>query len=421
MSGDQTVGSITIAPDLSPSQWAELAVLAGVLWKNDVLDEITLDDADFENPLWADTYGLMRQLHSEGKPITAIGLGSIWPKHQVFFFEITSHVSISDAMAAEHYAEQVREAATRRRLEAAGFEVSRLAKRGDVALSTVEDTARKMVDEACGVQQGRIELSHEIAASVVANIGRSVKALPTPWGGLTRIIRGFRGGALYLLAARPALGKSALALQMARGLEKFGHVLFFTLEMGREEVATRLIAQETQVPLPVIEGLSPMQPHMQAKIDQWQAGYEGRIIFDDTASITMAEIRSRARTVARTMPLSAIVIDYLQLVGGMKPGEDLRVHVTNLSREAKLLARDFDVPVIALSQLNRNSEHRADKRPAMSDLRESGSLEQDADVVMLLHRHEDQQLLELIVAKQRQGPTLSTDLMWHGEFTLALD
>lgn len=413
--------SITIASDLRPEQWSELAVLSGVLHRNELLDDITLTPEDFDNPLWSDTFGLMRQLHEERKAISPITLGSIWPKHQVFFFELTSHVSISDAMAAQDHADKVRENAIRRRMEQAGSSVIALARQVERPLEEVEDRARAMLDDAIGVRQGKLELSGETAANVIANIGKATSALPTPWKGLTKIIRGFRPGALYLLAARPALGKSALALQIARTLEQYGVVLFFTLEMGREEVGMRLVAQATQVPLPVIEGMSPMQPHMQAKIDQWQAGYEGQIIIEDRSSITMSEIRAIARTVAREHRLVGIVVDYLQLVGGQRPSEDLRVHVTRLSRDFKILAGDLRVPVVALSQLNRNSEHRADKRPAMSDLRESGSLEQDADVVMLLHRGEDDSIVELIVAKQRQGPTASTDLAWHGEFVLALD
>lgn len=415
------MSGIFLPPNPTADQLNELIVLAAAMANNDTLDAMTLTPDDFENPLWGEAFGLMRQMHADRKPVTPGSLGSVWPKHLVLFHEIQDAVHAGETATWEFHADKVRANGTRRKLEQAAGAIVEMSRDRQREISSIEDDARKIVDAACGVKQGATELSGETAAEVIANIGKARKAVPTPWGGLTRIIRGFRPGGLYVLGARPAVGKSAIALQMARTLETYGHVPFFTLEMGRHEVTQRLIAQETEVPLSVIDGSSPMQPFMQSKIDQWHAGYNGRIAFDDTASITMAEIRSRVRTMSRTMPLSGIVIDYLQLVGGMRSTDDLRTHVTNLSREAKLLARDFDVPVIALSQLNRNSEHRADKRPAMSDLRESGSIEQDADVVILLHRDEDTEILEMIVAKNRQGPSMSTELMWHGEFTMALD
>jgi replicative DNA helicase len=262
---------------------------------------------------------------------------------------------------------------------------------------------------------------------VLNHQGETKVGIPTPWFTLTGTIRGFRPGGFYVMAARPGIGKSALALQMAHRAEQFGHVGFFTLEMDAKEVATRLIAQESGVTLSLIEGHDPLPEFAKFKVDQWASQYQGRILFDERSNITMNEMHAQARAWTKKHgKLSMIVIDYLQLMSGPQ-NLSRQEFISSVTRGLKIMAKELQVPVVALSQLNRNSENRTDKRPILADLRESGSIEQDADVVFLLHRDAapnmadtDHAALELIVAKNRQGPTENHMLSWQGEFVRAV-
>ena len=274
---------------------------------------------------------------------------------------------------------------------------------------------------------GSAPSSDDVARSVIANIGRTLPGFATPWPRLSQSIRGIRRGGMYVIGARPGVGKSAIALQMARALEHAGHVGFFSLEMSKEEVTKRLIAQDTGLAYTMIDGTSQLPEYAQNRVSAWLHQYSGRILFDDRGGLSISDIRAQVRTWSRdeaTRPVG-IVVDYLQLMTASKGlGADRVAAIGEISRQLKLIARDFDIVVIALSQLNRNPEQRADKVPALSDLRESGSIEQDADVVILLNRDmtitgNEERFIDLIIAKNRQGPTGMIDLVWEGEFMRA--
>ena len=324
---------------------------------------------------------------------------------------------------AGHYAQIVKEAATLRGLIRVGGEISRLGweRPGE---------APELVDRA---EQILFELSQEKATSEFSHIetllkesferitqlyesGADVTGVPSGFRDLDRITSGFQEGNLIVMAARPSMGKSALGLGVAANLavRKNVPVALFTLEMSKSEVTQRLMCSEAKVEsqrLRTGKLSADDWPRLTAACDKLA---KAPVYVDDTGSITMMEIRSKARRLKAKHPdLGLIIVDYLQLMTSGTSAENRVQEVSQISRSLKVLARDLDVPIVALSQLSRAVEQRHDKRPILSDLRESGSIEQDADIVMFIYRDEyyngeeseQQGLAEVIVAKHRNGPT----------------
>lgn len=331
------------------------------------------------------------------------------------------------SMNVGYYAEIVHANGRRRALAQAGDIIRGMAGDTDVPIVDLLDKARVIVDRAGGADHELADLSsNEAIDDVLAKVGVEEPAFHTPWPKLTRGIRGIRPGNCYVIGARPGMGKSAIALQIAAGLEHYGHVGFFTMEMPQREVTKRLIAQQTGLAYAMIDGGRALPEYANERIAAWRAEYPGRILFDDRSGRSMADVWAQVRAWSRRYKLVGVVVDYVQLMTGAERGQSRVDFVGELSRRGKLMAREFEVPVFLLSQLNRGPEQRADKMPAMSDLRESGSLEQDADVVMLLHRDlslvDDPhiaQLINIIIAKNRQGQTGRIELEWEGEFMRA--
>lgn len=256
--------------------------------------------------------------------------------------------------------------------------------------------------------------------------------VPTGFHDLDDLTNGFHPpGQMIIVAARPAMGKSTLALDFARAAAVGNDLptIIFSLEMGRAEIAMRLLSAEASVSL---------QNMRKGTVDSrdWTtiASTRGRIndaplYIDDSPNMTLVEIRAKCRRLKQRVGLKMVVIDYLQLMTSGKRVESRQQEVSEFSRALKLLAKELQVPVIALSQLNRGPEQRADKMPALSDLRESGSIEQDADMVILLHREDAYERdspprageADLIVAKHRNGPTRTVTVAFHGHFSRFTD
>ncbi|SCK18527.1 replicative DNA helicase [Streptomyces sp. AmelKG-D3] len=256
--------------------------------------------------------------------------------------------------------------------------------------------------------------------------------VPTGFTDLDSLTLGLQPGQLILIAGRPAMGKSTLGLDIARAasLKHKLFTAFFSLEMSRKELHMRLLSAEGSVGLHHIrsgvltDDSWERMARAKARIDA------GNLLLDDSPELTVLSIRTKARRLKQRGKLDLVVIDYLQLLqygGGRRP-ESRQQEVSDISRELKLMAKELEVPVIALSQLNRGPEQRTDKKPQVSDLRESGSLEQDADVVILLHR-EDQYEKEsprageadLIVGKHRNGPTAIITTAFQGHYSRFVD
>lgn len=242
---------------------------------------------------------------------------------------------------------------------------------------------------------------------------------PTMFKDLDRMLGGMRPGSLLIIAARPSTGKSSLALQIAQRNARNGRpVLCFSMEMSALDVHDRLVAWEAGIPLEgVTSGKPPTPGHIQAALDHMR---NWPMEIDDSAGLNIRELRARCRAMARRNKPAAVIVDYLQLMHG--DGDTRNAQLEGITRGLKALAKELETPVIALSQLSRKCEDRTDRRPILSDLRESGAIEQDADVVMMIHREEMnlrdpgawRGKAELLIRKNRQGPTGDVHLAWRG-------
>lgn len=401
--------------------YAELSVLAGVVQDATKLDDLTLTGADFADPMLGEVFDTVRRMRLEQKPIDPATVGGELPKHAVFLWTLSDQVA--HTTNTTYHADMVREAAVRRRVLAAGVRISEWSK--DLPIGDLTERSRKELDESFGLAQRKVRFMDDTISETVASIGRPTRAVPTPWRSLTGSLTGFRPGALYVVGARPGVGKTSVSVQIALELSRHGLVAYSSLEMPERELHFRCISAGAEIAHSMLEKPEPLPGWAKTKLDHWIGSTPKQISFDDRGSVTMHDVRAFARSVAREGKLSGVVVDYLQLIEGA-PGARRMEVVTEASRQLKLMARDLDVPVIALSQLNRNAEGRVDRRPAMSDLRESGAIEQDADVVVLLHRDMEasdsaSDDFDMLVAKNRHGATGVLRMEWQGEFMRVVD
>jgi replicative DNA helicase len=414
---------------------AEESVLGAMMLSPGAIGAVSeiLDGGDFYRESHAKIYRAALALYAKGEPVDAITLtdeleerGELDPVGgRPRLHELAALVPAT--ANAGHYARIVREMATLRGLIRAGNEVSRLGWERPGETAHLVDRAEQVVFD---LSQSRVstEFSHiesllkESFERITAlyEAGAEVTGVPSGFKDLDRITSGFQPGNLIVLAARPSMGKSALGLCMAANLAVRAEVpvALFTLEMSKAEVTQRLMCSEAKVEsqrLRTGKLAADDWPRLTAACDKLA---KAPVYVDDTGSITMMEIRSKARRLKSREPrLGLIIVDYLQLMTSGTTAENRVQEVSQISRSLKVLARDLDVPILAMSQLSRAVEQRHDKRPILSDLRESGSIEQDADLVAFIYRDEyyndetDQQgLAEVIVAKHRNGPTDSIKL-----------
>ena len=340
---------------------------------------------------------------------------------------------------AAHYARIVHEMATLRGLIRAGNDIARLG----------FDRPGETIDLVDRAEQIVFELSQQRVSSEFAHIdsllkdsferitalyeaGTDITGTASGFQDLDRITSGFQPGNLIIVAARPSMGKSALALGMAANIAVRDEkpVALFTLEMSKSEVTQRFMCSEGKVEsqrLRTGKLAADDWPRLTAACDKLS---KAPIYVDDTGSITMMEIRSKLRRLKSQCPdLGLVIVDYLQLMTSGTNVENRVQEVSQISRSLKVLARDLEVPILALSQLSRAVEQRHDKRPILSDLRESGSIEQDADVVMFVYRDEyynpedteSAGIAELLVAKHRNGPTDMTKLAFQKRYAKFAD
>lgn len=345
---------------------------------------------------------------------------------------------VATAANAAEYARLVREKATLRELIRAAGEilVDAHQSRQDPVVTLGEAEARIFAiaqrREARAASALR-ELLDETIRSLERNEGKHVTGVPTGFDELDEMLSGLQKGEMIILAARPSMGKTAFALNVTENIAAAsGGVAFFSLEMGKQQLVQRILCAKGGV-----DG-QKLRKNMLSR-DEWQRimGACGSlssapIYIDDTPGLTLLQMRSKARRMREKFGIEAIVIDYLQLMSSGTRVESRQVEVSEISRGVKAMARELEVPVVCLSQLNRQAEGREGHRPRMSDLRESGSIEQDADVVMMLHREEyyhrqdpnwreanpnRANIAEVIVAKQRNGPTGTVELTWDSSST----
>lgn len=397
---------------------AERAVLGTVLSTSGAaLDELSLTGEDFRSPEHGDLFELMRKQMATGRPVETLTLSDAHPDKSELLFSVTSD-SVPLA-SVSWYGDIVARHAMRRRLSAVGAGLMQLDGEDTVA---VAEQARKLVDEAIGTTAQKVRYVADILPGVVARMKASDVFIPSPWETLNSKIGGFRPGAVYVIAARPGDGKTVLAGQIATWLATHGNVAFSSLEMTAEELVSRFISEQLSINVGHVKD---------ARMDdyEWEKYREGesllkslRIAVDDRSGISAMDVRMFARTVQRQGKLAAVVVDYMQLMVS-KQKQDRHLMVAEFSRQLKILAKEFQVPVIALSQLNRNSVATEAAKPKLSDLRESGAIEQDADVVFLLRREGDypNESLWINVAKNRHGQTGEVELHWDGQHSRAIE
>jgi replicative DNA helicase len=409
---------------------AEESVLGAMMLSPGAIGAVSevLDASDFYRESHAVIYRAALALYAKGEPVDAITLVDELEERgeleaaggRVRIHELAALVPAS--ANAGHYARIVREMATLRGLIRAGGEIAQLGWERPGETTDLVDRAEQVVFD---LSQSRVssEFSHieELLKDSFERItalyeaGADVTGTPSGFRDLDRLTSGFQPGNLIIVAARPSMGKSGLGLCMAANLAVRAEVptALFTLEMSKAEVTQRLMCSEAKVESQRLRtgklGADDW-PRLTAACDRLA---KAPIYVDDQGSITMMEIRSKARRLKSREPdLGLIVVDYLQLMTSGSNVESRVQEVSQISRSLKVLARDLDVPILAMSQLSRAVEQRHDKRPILSDLRESGSIEQDADLVMFIYRDEyyndesDQQgIAEVHLAKHRNGPT----------------
>lgn len=420
---------------------AEESVLGSMMLLEDAIAQVTevLQSGDFYKSAHRVIYDALVGLFARGEPVDAITTveelkrrgsldaagGALYIHHLV--------ESVPSPASAAHYARIVADHAMLRRLIEAGSTIIQRA-------YDVPEDAAKLADQAEGLiySVARHQEKDEVVP-LSRLVGESLETLermhdreggmagiPTGFVDLDQLLQGLQPGNLIIIAARPGVGKSSLVTNIARNvaIEAEVPVAMFSLEMSRIEIAMRLLCAEARVGQDRVRA-------MRVAADEWPRIIEAAEVLDrapvyivDSGAMTIVDIRAKARRMKSGTGLGLLIVDYLQLMSGHQRTESRQQEIADISRSLKLLAKELEIPVIAVSQLNRNPESRTDKRPQLSDLRESGSLEQDSDVVMFIHREElwndspdIKGLAEIIVAKHRNGPTDKVPLAFLSHLT----
>lgn len=408
-------------------EFAEDCVVGSVLHtQGRTLEEVTLNPEDFNGPKHEHAWRLMREMWARGQKTDLVTVGTAALTADDITKRLVTTQWLHEAMAntptagnADYYASIVRDAAMRRRLKTAATRIAQSADEMD-SISDLIEMSRNAIDQAAHVDTTAIPSMAETVQETIDEMSQPPRFVPTPWNAINHLIAGWRPGALYVIGARPGSGKTLMGVQSAAELARRGSVLICTLEMSRGEIHKRIFSQQMKIPLGHILD-STMTPEEWERVTGTKDRTWESIFINDDPSQTVEGIRTIARSLHRRRPLSAIVVDYLQLMEGHSKREIKRHElIGQWTRQLKIMAKKFDVPVIALSQLNRESARGA--MPTLADLRESGSIEQDADVVMLLDRNDDfPDDLNVLVAKNRHGMRDSLTLDWKGTYAMIED
>jgi replicative DNA helicase len=408
---------------------AEQSVLGGMLLSKDAISDVVeiLRERDFYRPAHELIYDAIVDLYGRGEPADPVTVSAELTKRGDLVraggapYLHTLISSVPTAANAGYYAKIIRERAIMRRLVEAGTKIVQLGYTDEGEVDDAVDqaqaevfavTERRESDDYVQLSQLMPEAYDEIEKIAAGVTGQGVK---TGFKDLDALTNGFHPGNMIVLAARPAVGKSTLGLDIARhaSIHKRETSVIFSLEMSRSEITMRMLSAEARVPLNNIRSGRLSEEEWARMARRMGEISDAPMFIDDSPNLSLMEIRAKSRRLKQRHDLKLIVIDYLQLMTSGKRVENRQQEVSEFSRQLKLLAKELNVPVVAISQLNRSPEQRSDKKPMLSDLRESGSIEQDADLVILLHREDlyDSQNrsgeADLIVAKHRNGPTIT--------------
>jgi replicative DNA helicase len=434
---EQNLGQRVLPSDML----AEQSTLGGMLLSQEAVAEVfeQVKAADFYAPKHELIFEAIVNLYSKGEPTDVITVtdelvksGNLVRAGGADYLHTLTSI-VPTAASSAFYAAIVKEKSILRHLVEVG---TRIAQMGYSNEGEVEDLVNSAQAEVYGVARANATdefstLGDSLQAAIddielAQNRGGELVGVPTGFAELDELTHGLHPGQLIIVAARPAVGKSTLAVDFIRNaaIRYNKPAIFFSLEMGRSEIAMRMLSAETSIPL------QSMRKGMVDNSD-WTKIVSVRsqlnsapLYIDDSPNLTLVEIRAKCRRLVKQYGLKLIVIDYLQLLTSGKKVESRQQEVSEFSRSLKLLAKELNLPVIAISQLNRQSEQTKDKKPDISQLRESGSLEQDADVIILLHRegigekdHPRSGEADLILAKQRNGPTGTITVAFQGRYS----
>lgn len=425
------------------NQEAEQSVIGAILLEPQALisaSEVLLPE-DFYQTAHRLIFEAMLRLSNHGKAIDVLMVTEELSSHNeledvggISYMTELAH-AVPTAANVAYYAEIVSQKSLLRRLiHTATKIVEDSFTREDEVAELLNEAERKIMEVANRSNSGDFKHVKDVLVQTYENVEKlqsrkgDITGIPTGFRDLDRITAGFQRGDLIIVAARPSVGKTAFALNVAQavGTQTSENVAIFSLEMGAEQLVMRMLCAEGNIDAQVLRTgaltISDWQKLTMAMGSLSRAG----IYIDDAAGVRVNEIRAKCRRLKQESGLGMILIDYLQLIqggGSGSSGQNRQQEVSEISRSLKALARELEVPVIALSQLSRGVEQRQDKRPMMSDLRESGSIEQDADIVAFLYREdyydketEDANTIEIIIAKQRNGPTDTVKLAFKKEF-----
>ncbi len=428
---------------LPHSAEAEQAVVGAMLMNKDaivVASEIVTGE-DFYQTAYGILFDAMVELFQAGKPVDLITLQEHLKEKNVppevsgmeFVRELIANVQTSANI--KYYAEIVQEKSTLRKLIKINEEIANTCYLENEPLEVILDRAEKGVFEL--VEHGNMQEYTPIkqvvlnALDVIEKASKTkgtVTGIPTGFIDLDYKLSGLQRSDLILIAARPSMGKTAFVLNIAQhaAFRQNLAVAIFSLEMSKEQLVNRLFSLEAHVDAQVLRTGNLKDTDWEKLIEGAGVIGKSRMIIDDTSGISISEMRSKCRKYKLELGLDLIIIDYLQLMTGSggRSNESRQQEISEISRSLKGLARELNVPVIALSQLSRAVEQRPNKRPMLSDLRESGAIEQDADVCMFIYREdyyvpdtEDKNIAEIIIAKQRNGPIGTVRLAWMPQYT----
>ncbi len=418
---------------------AERAVLAGLILRPSVLGQVapTLRPEDFYLPAHQCLYTAALELHTDNKPVDLLTLaehlrdkGTLEQAGGAAYIAELAQAAVS-AANAEYYARLVRNKAIQRglieagaRIVSAGFDTSR-----EVA-GLIDEAEQSVMAVSSRTSTGGFQPVRELVGDVVEAVLKpasgGITGLPTGYPELDAITHGLQPSDLIILAARPSVGKTAFALNLAMraAISEGAPVGIFSLEMSERQLIQRMISLWGKIPQ---DQLSTGRLGKAEGVRFFEAADLLRtapLFINETPAITTLELRSQARRLKAEHGLGLVVVDYLQLMRSSRRTDSRELEISDISRSLKALAKELDVPVVALSQLNRKVEERTDKRPMLSDLRESGAIEQDADIVIFLHREEMYKpdtprkgIAELIIGKHRNGPNGTVELAFLPQYT----
>ena len=421
---------------------AERSVIGSMMMDRDAITEVMeiISGEDFYNAPFDTFYEVLLELYDEGKSGDLVVLQDRLKQKNLpgqftdpmYLADLVDSVSVS-VNAAEH-ARIVKEKSLLRQVIKVSQNIENICYKGEDTADGILEETEKQLNELLrnkGVKAD-VPISEIVqdALSAIEAASRQkgrITGVPTGFIDLDYKTAGLQPSDLILLAARPSMGKTALALNIAQYVAFHDNrtVAIFSLEMSKEQLVNRLFSLESRVDAQKLRTGSLQESEWEQLVEGATTIARSNLIIDDTPGISVAQLRSKCRKYARENNLELVIIDYLQLMTGSGKTESRQQEISDISRSLKGIARELKVPVIALSQLNRGVEQRDDKRPMMSDLRDSGAIEQDADVVMFIYRDDyynkdsDRKgISEIIIAKQRNGPIGTVDLVWLPEYTM---